>query len=105
MGRREQWCIQVARVEDHYAEIEQEHADSNRCHFQGGLGTGGKIATLIADHPQPPIVEKVRILSFTGTEAIKFKRFDKQTHQAAKEFEEAAIKQDSKGVITKFAAL
>lgn len=44
-----------------------------------------KTAPLIADHPQPPLSEKVRILSFAGSDASKFKSFDKQTHQAAKE--------------------
>ncbi|MBE9564814.1 MAG: cytochrome C, partial [Proteobacteria bacterium] len=32
-----------------------------------------KTAPLIADHPQPPISEKVRILAFVGTDVSKFK--------------------------------
>ncbi len=64
-----------------------------------------KIAPLIADHPQPPLSEKVRILSFAGSDASKFKSFDKQTHQAAKELEEVVMEQDGKGVIAKFETL
>jgi len=64
-----------------------------------------KTAPLIADHPQPPLAEKVHILSFAGFDASKFKNFDKQTHQAAKELEEVSMKQDGKGAIAKFATL
>lgn len=42
-----------------------------------------KIAPLIADHPQPPLGEKIRILSFVGADASKFKGLDEKTHQVA----------------------
>lgn len=42
-----------------------------------------KIAPLVADHPQPPLGEKMRILSFVGNDAGKFKGYDEKTHQAA----------------------
>jgi cytochrome c556 len=64
-----------------------------------------KTAPQIANHPQPPIAEKLRILGFAGSNASEFKSFDKQTHQAAKELEEIAIKKDGKGVIAQFATL
>jgi len=68
-------------------------------------GQVAKTAPLVANHPQPPIAEKMRILSFAGSKVSKFKSFDKQTHQAAKELEKVAIKQDGKGAIAKFATL
>lgn len=62
-------------------------------------------APLIADHPQPPFSERVRVLSFIGSNASKFRGYDKQTHQAARDLEEAAIKKDGKMVIAAFARL
>lgn len=65
----------------------------------------GKIAPLIADHPQPPLVEKMRVLMFVGTDAGKFKEYDEKTHQAARALEEAAARSDGKNVIAAFANL
>ena len=64
-----------------------------------------EIAPLIADHPKPPQEEKVRILSFIGQDAGRFKAFDGKTHQTAKELGEIASKQDGAAVISSFAAL
>ncbi len=65
----------------------------------------GNIAPLIADHPQPPLVEKVRILKFVGTDVAKFKGYDEQTHQAAQALEQAAAHGDGQAVISSFATL
>lgn len=62
-------------------------------------------ATRIAEHPQPPFVEKVRILAFVGGDAGRFKRFDEQTHQAAKAMEQAAKRGDGHAVVASFATL
>jgi len=59
----------------------------------------------IAEHPQPPFTEKVRILTFVGSDVSRFKRLDAQTHQAAKELEQAASRGDGQAVIKSFAAL
>lgn len=64
-----------------------------------------KTAPQIANHPRPPIAEKMRILRFAGSNVTKFKSLDKQTHQAAKELEEIAMKEDGTGAIAKFATL
>lgn len=64
-----------------------------------------KIALQVADHPQPPIVEKMRILSFVGTDAGKFKGYDNKIHQAAEEVSRAAVQQDGPAVISSFAKL
>ncbi len=64
-----------------------------------------RIAPLIADHPKPPQEEKVRILSFIGPDAGRFKAFDGKTHQTAKVLGELASKQDGGAVISTFAAL
>lgn len=60
-------------------------------------------APLIADHPQPPWREKVRILSFIGTEARTFKGHDQKTHEAAQVMREAAVQKDGAAVIAAFA--
>lgn len=64
-----------------------------------------KTAPLIADHPQPPLVEKLRILSFVGADAGIFKGHDEKTHQAAQELRQAATRQDGLAVVAAFASL
>jgi len=61
-----------------------------------------KTAPLIAAHPQPPMSEKMRIMSFMGTEMSKFKAFDGETHEAAHELEHAAHEKSGQKVITAF---
>ncbi len=60
---------------------------------------------LIAEHPQPPFTEKVRIMSFMGTNMGKFKGFDGQTHDAANEMAKAAQEKDGQKVILSFQKL
>lgn len=62
-------------------------------------------APLIADHPQPSFSEKLKTLSFIGSNVGKFRDYDKQTHQAARELELAAMKLDGGMVIAAFARL
>ncbi len=64
-----------------------------------------KISPGIADHPQPPLPEKIRILAFVGADTRKFKGYDKKTHQAAQELKVAAARQDGLAVISAFATL
>jgi cytochrome c556 len=61
-----------------------------------------EIAPLIAAHPQPPVTERARILSFVGSNMGKFKAFDRQTHEAAHELEHAAHEKHGMQVITAF---
>lgn len=61
-----------------------------------------KTAPLIAAHPQPPLSEKMRIMSFMGTEMSKFKAFDGDTHEAAHELEHVAHEKDGQKVIAAF---
>ncbi|OGQ86395.1 MAG: cytochrome C [Deltaproteobacteria bacterium RIFOXYD12_FULL_56_24] len=64
-----------------------------------------KIAPRIADHPQPPLTEKMRILSFIGSDAGKFKGHEEKNHQAGLELKRAAGHQDRPAVISAFATL
>lgn len=61
-----------------------------------------RTAPLIAAHPQPPIAEKARILSFVGSNLGKFKSFDMQTHEAAHEMEHVAHEKNGEQVIAAF---
>ena len=49
-----------------------------------------KTAPLIAEHPQPPISEKIRIIGFMGTKMGKFKAYDGETHEQAQAVGKAA---------------
>ena len=62
-------------------------------------------AVNIADHPKPPFTEKVRILSFIGTDIGQFKKFDTLTHNTAMELAEMAEQENGNAIIDKFAEL
>lgn len=62
-------------------------------------------APRIADHPQPPMGERLRILAFVGSNVGRFKEHDKQTQQAARALGGAAAREDGKAVISAFASL
>ena len=64
-----------------------------------------KNASQVADHPQPPLLEKVRILSFVGSNISKFKGYDGKTHDAARELAEFAADEDGYGVTSAFQSL
>ncbi len=64
-----------------------------------------KTAPLIADHPQPSLGEKIRILAFVGTDVSKFKGHDEKTHEAARILGESAAREDGYAVISDFSAL
>lgn len=62
-----------------------------------------QLAPQIASHAEPPLSEKMRILTWLGTDAGKFKGFDGQTHDAASAMGEAAVRGDGQEVIAVFA--
>lgn len=64
-----------------------------------------KVAPLIAEHPEPPLVEKLRILKFLGVDAARFREHDEKTHQAARALQQAALRSDGQAVIASFATL
>ena len=61
-----------------------------------------KTAPLIADHPQPPMTEKLRIIAFMGTDMGKFKNYDGEVHKAAESLGQAAKAKDGQAVIAAF---
>ncbi|KKO44393.1 hypothetical protein WG68_16300 [Arsukibacterium ikkense] len=63
------------------------------------------IADRVADHEQPPLAEKMRILTFLGAEANKFKTYDKKVHDAAVEVKQAAQQGDGYRVIESFSTV
>lgn len=62
-----------------------------------------KLAARIADHPQPPLAEKLRILAFAGKDASHFRDYDRQAHDAAQWLVQAAQRQDGAAAIAAFA--
>lgn len=62
-----------------------------------------ELAPKIARHAEPPLSEKMRILTWLGTDAGKFRSFDGQTHETASAMGEAAERGDGQAVITAFA--
>ena len=61
-----------------------------------------KTAPLIADHPQPPLTEKMRIMTFMGSDMPRFKAFDGNTHDAAEEMAKSAQERNGQKVIDSF---
>ncbi len=64
-----------------------------------------KTAPLIAEHREPPFMEKARIMAFIGTDVARFKRHDTQTHEAALAMGLAARNKDGQAVAASFQAL
>ncbi len=64
-----------------------------------------KSALHIADHPRPPMSERMRIMSFLGSDKSKFKNYDKKTHATARIIAKAAADHDGARVISEFAIL
>lgn len=69
------------------------------------LAAVAKLAPLVADHEQPPMTEKMRILTFMGTEAGTFKSLDGVTHDTAMKLKEVAENDDGDAVIKTYADL
>jgi len=51
-------------------------------------------ALAIADHPAPPLFEKLRIFAYINTDLGEFKKLDKKTHETAKLLGDMALKDD-----------
>lgn len=64
-----------------------------------------KAARAIADHPQPPLGEKIRILSFVGDNTARFKAFDGETHDTAMALAHASKSGNGEAAIATFQKL
>jgi cytochrome c556 len=62
-----------------------------------------ELAPRIANHAEPPMSEKMRILTWLGTDAGKFRGLDGQVHEAAVGMGKAATRSDGQEVIATFA--
>jgi len=62
-------------------------------------------ARAIADHPRPPMTERVRIMAFAGTEVAKFKEFDAEVHNAAADLVDEAAGGDGSAIVASFGRL
>lgn len=62
-----------------------------------------RLAPQIAEHPEPPLTEKVRVLTWLGTDAVKFRGLDQQVGAAANAMGDAARRGDGGAVIDAFA--
>jgi hypothetical protein len=61
-----------------------------------------ELAPKIANHAEPPVAEKMRILAWLGTDAGKFRSHDGQTHESATAMGDAAKRGDGLAVISAF---
>jgi len=62
-----------------------------------------ELAPGIADHAEPPPAEKVRIITWLGADAGRFRGFDAEAHEAATAMGAAAARGDGTAVIAAFA--
>jgi cytochrome c556 len=60
-------------------------------------------ARRVADHPQPGLLEKTRVLAFIGTAAPRFRGHDQATHTAALRLADAAAAGDGNAAIHAYA--
>lgn len=61
------------------------------------------LSAKVANHDEPPMVEKMRILGWLGANAAKFRSLDGQVHDAAVAMGLAAKSSDGAAVIAAFA--
>lgn len=61
-----------------------------------------ELAPKIANHAEPPVAEKMRILAWLGTDAGKFRSHDGQTRESATAMGDAAKRGDGLAVISAF---
>lgn len=59
-------------------------------------------SALIADHPEPPLFEKVRILSFVGSNMSKYKTYNAEIHNHAQGVGKAAKAGDGTSAVLSF---
>lgn len=64
-----------------------------------------RIAPLIADHRQPPFIEKMRIMGFVGTNIGKYKAYDRSVVEQAQSISKAAKSNDVQGTELMFRTL
>lgn len=64
-----------------------------------------EVALSVANHPQPPVQERLRIVKFIGTDIGHFKSYDQRVHEAAEALSEAAQREDGTTVIEMFAKI
>ena len=64
-----------------------------------------RIAPLIADHRQPPFIEKMRIMGFVGTHIGKYKAYDGSIYEHAQAVGKAAKSNDGHGAMLMFRKL
>jgi cytochrome c556 len=65
-----------------------------------------KSALRIADHPRPPVTERMKIMALLGEDMRRFKAYDAKTHDTARVLaEEAAAKKQSAAIVSTFATL
>lgn len=62
-------------------------------------------ADKVANHPTPPMSDKLRIVSFVGTDMATFKSLDSKTHDSAIILGQEAAKKEGAKVIAQFADL
>ncbi|HEY5613408.1 MAG TPA: cytochrome C [Lysobacter sp.] len=68
-------------------------------------GLVARTAPLLADHPQPSMAEKVRLLGFLGNNAGAFRGYDEKSRHAAQALGLAARQRDGEAAIASFATL
>ena len=62
-------------------------------------------AARVAEHPQPPAFERLRVMAFVGARAGKFKAYDGETHIAAEAVANGARAKDGEATILAFQKL
>ena len=62
-------------------------------------------AQAIADHPQPPVEERTRIIGGLGADAGRFRQGDQNVHDAALAIKAAAEQEDSERVLQHYIGL
>lgn len=83
-------------------ELDNNMQLTNHAMTRGDWDVVAKTALLIAEHPEPPFSEKLRIMMFFGRDISRLKQLDGQTHQAAKNLATEAKTGNRQNIISSF---
>ena len=83
-------------------ELDNNMQSTNHAMTREDWDVVAKTALLIAEHPEPPFSEKLRIMMFFGRDTSRLKQLDGQTHQAAKNLATEAKTGNRQNIISSF---
>ncbi len=89
-------AMEISGFKNLMRQLQQDFSTLQAALLSGDLNQAAQAADAIAHHQPPPLEERKWIMTRLGKQALKFKEWDQQVHQATKRLAEAAQAKDRK---------